>query len=275
MIIRRFSPSCILVACAASFFAALSIPAAAAFAPLPHAQQAASSTLRQWRTLTAADAIGGSGRCSGHVTSLLARNSGRDEIESGHFENNCHNEEGSRRNFLSQSASAAWSAALVSMIPTNNQAALADDSDSAVESIASRAARLSKNVEDEQKKALEEAEIASPTTTVGSPSGATASSGNADTRTMYDFDLPMKGFNTPMTDLLARPDKSSGEDGGKKQPKVVLFVNIKQDDVVARKNIPELIALASKFGREGDFAVVCSPTDQGYYEVSLSLLELL
>lgn len=92
---------------------------------------------------------------------------------------------------------------------------------------------------------------------------------------MYDFDLPMKGFDTPMTDLLARADKSGGggdDGGGKKQPKVVLFVNIKQDDVVARKNIPELIALASKFGREGDFAVVCSPTDQGYYEVSLAEL---
>ena len=126
-------------------------------------------------------------------------------------------------------------------------------------------------MEDEQKKALEEAEVASPTTTatVGSPSATSGSisSNNADTRTMYDFALPVKGFDTPMTDLLARSDKN-GDDGNKKQPKVVLFVNINQDDVVARKNIPELIALASKFGREGDFAVVCSPTDQGYYEVS-------
>ena len=267
MIARRTNP-CILAACAAALFAA-SIPAAAAFAP------ASSTSLTQWRT--AADAIGGSrsSSSSGCVTSLLARSSGRDEIEGKHFENSCHHDEvgedSSRRSFLSQSASAAWSAALLSMIPTANNAALADDSDSpsAVESIASRAARLSKTVEDEQKKALEEAEIASPTTTVGSPTGATtANSGNADTRTMYDFDLPMKGFDTPMTDVLARSDKVGGDDGGKKQPKVVLFVNIKQDDVVARKNIPELIALASKFGREGDFAVVCSPTDQGYYEVS-------
>lgn len=140
------------------------------------------------------------------------------------------------------------------------------------ESIASRAARLSKTVEDDQKKALEEAEIVSPTSVVpSSSSGADgADSGvRGDTRTIYDFDLPVKGFDTPMTDLLVRPDKVDSE-GGKKQPKVVLFVNIKQDDVVARKNIPELIALASKFGREGDFAVVCSPTDQGYYEVSPS-----
>ena len=268
MITRRTNP-CILVICAAAFFAA-SIPAAAAFAP----QEPASTTLAQWRT-----AAGASSRSSSRVTSLMSsRSSGRDKIEGEHFETNSHDGEGngSRRNFLSKSASSAWSAALLasgtaSMIPA--QAALADDSDSAaaaVESIASRAARLSKTVDDEQKKALEEAEIASPTT-VGSPSsssGSGATSGSADTRTMYDFDLPMKGFDTPMTDLLARPDKRSSEDGGKKQPKVVLFVNIKQDDVVARKNIPELIALASKFGREGDFAVVCSPTDQGYYEVS-------
>ena len=253
MITRRIIP-CILAACAAAALFAASIPAAAAFAP------ASSTSSTQWRTAAS----------SACVTNLLARSSGRDEIERNHFENICHGEveEGSRRSFLSQSASAAWSAGLLSMIPTANNAALADDS--AVESIASRAARLSKTVADEQKKALEEAEIASPTT-VGSPSGSgatTASSGNADTRIMYDFDLPMKGFDTPMTDLLARADKGGGEDGGKKQPKVVLFVNIKQDDVVARKNIPELIALASKFGREGDFAVVCSPTDQGYYEVS-------
>ena len=263
MITRRTHP-CILTTCGAvALFAASILPAAAAFAP------ASSTSLTQWRT--AAGAIGGSSSSRG-VTNLLARSSGWDENEGNHLENSCHHEEvgeGSRRSFLSQSASAAWSAALLSMIPTANNAALADDSESAVESIASRAARLSKTVEDEQKKALEEAEIASPTTTVGSPSGATtASGGNADARTMYGFDLPMKGFDTPMTDVLARSDKVGGDDGGKKQPKVVLFVNIKQDDVVARKNIPELIALASKFGREGDFAVVCSPTDQGYYEVS-------
>ena len=170
-----------------------------------------------------------------------------------------------RRNFISQSA--AWIAgAGIASVPG---AALADDdsTDSTSESIASRAARLSKVVVDEQTQALEEAEIASPTTVPSSSSAEGGGGAPADSRSMYDFALPMQGFDTPMTDLLGRSDK--GDDGAKKQPKVVLFVNIKQDDVVARKNIPELIALASKFGREGDFAVVCSPTDQGYYEVRL------
>lgn len=169
-----------------------------------------------------------------------------------------------RRHFLSRSAT--WIAgAGVASVPG---AALADDDDEAAgESIASRAARLSKVVADEQTQALEEAEIASPTTVPSSSSAEGGGGAPADSRSMYDFALPMQGFDTPMTDLLGRSDK--GGDGAKKQPKVVLFVNIKQDDVVARKNIPELIALASKFGREGDFAVVCSPTDQGYYEVRL------
>lgn len=173
-----------------------------------------------------------------------------------------------RRNFISQSA--AWIAgAGIASVPG---AALADDdsTDSTSESIASRAARLSKVVADEQIQALEEAEIVSPTTVPSSSAAEGGGGAPADTRSMYDFALPMQGFDTPMTDLLGRSDK--GDDGAKKQPKVVLFVNIKQDDVVARKNIPELIALASKFGREGDFAVVCSPTDQGYYEPDTSQL---
>ena len=174
-----------------------------------------------------------------------------------------------RRSFLSACRSgAAAASALSTAWITGAGAALADDDEAAGESIASRAARLSKVVVEEQTQALEEAEIASPTTVPSSSSAEGGGGAPADTRSMYDFALPMQGFDTPMTDLLGRSDK--GDEGAKKQPKVVLFVNIKQDDVVARKNIPELIALASKFGREGDFAVVCSPTDQGYYEVRVS-----
>ena len=175
-----------------------------------------------------------------------------------------------RRSFLSACRSgAAAASALSTAWITGAGAALADDDEAAAgESIASRAARLSKVVVEEQTQALEEAEIASPTTVPSSPAAEGGGGAPADTRSMYDFALPMQGFDTPMTDLLGRSDQ--GDDGAKKQPKVVLFVNIKQDDVVARKNIPELIALASKFGREGDFAVVCSPTDQGYYEVRVS-----
>jgi len=54
--------------------------------------------------------------------------------------------------------------------------------------------------------------------------------------------------------------------------KAILVVNIKQDDPLARKNIPELISMAAKFGRDGEFYIVCSPTDQGYFEPDTSEL---
>merc|ERR1719162_2749190 len=44
--------------------------------------------------------------------------------------------------------------------------------------------------------------------------------------------------------------------------KAILVVNIKQDDPLARKNIPELISMAAKFGRDGEFYIVCSPTEK-------------
>jgi glutathione peroxidase len=47
---------------------------------------------------------------------------------------------------------------------------------------------------------------------------------------------------------------------------------MKEDDPVARKDIPEFISLASKYGRSGEFAVVMSPSDQGYYEPDTSQL---
>ena len=55
------------------------------------------------------------------------------------------------------------------------------------------------------------------------------------------------------------------------RPKAVLFVNIKQDDPQARKNIPQLIQLANTHGPSG-LVVVCVPTDQGYYEPDTSAL---
>ena len=249
---RSNHPRILLAACAAALVAA-SVPAAA-FSPPARAAAAAGSrpagVACQWERRSTTDE-----RCVDQDDAISASST-------------CIDTEHDRRSFLSRSGAAAWIAgAGIASVPG---AALADDdsTDSTSESIASRAARLSKVVADEQTQALEEAEIASPTTVPSSSSSAEGGGGApADTRSMYDFALPMQGFDTPMTDLLGRSDK--GDDGAKKQPKVVLFVNIKQDDVVARKNIPELIALASKFGREGDFAVVCSPTDQGYYEVRL------
>jgi len=47
---------------------------------------------------------------------------------------------------------------------------------------------------------------------------------------------------------------------------------MKEDDPVARKDIPEFISLASKYGRTGEFVVMITPTDQGYYEPDTSQL---
>jgi len=251
MLSRRPHYHYILAACAAALVAA-SVPAAA-FSPPARAAAAAGSTCRPAGVACKWERRSTNGEQCVDQDDVVSASS------------TCIDTEHDRRSFLSRSGAAAWIAgAGIASVPG---AALADDdsTDSTSESIASRAARLSKVVADEQTQALEEAEIASPTTVPSSSSAEGGGGAPADTRSMYDFALPMQGFDTPMTDLLGRSDK--GGDGAKKQPTVVLFVNIKQDDVVARKNIPELIALASKFGREGDFAVVCSPTDQGYYEV--------
>merc|ERR1712183_813314 len=47
---------------------------------------------------------------------------------------------------------------------------------------------------------------------------------------------------------------------------------MKEDDPIARKDIPEFISLAAKYGRNGEFAVILTPTDQGYYEPDTSQL---
>jgi hypothetical protein len=65
-------------------------------------------------------------------------------------------------------------------------------------------------------------------------------------KTMYDFSLPMEGTSVPIMDLLKQQNLNL-EDGGKNaKVKAVLVVNIKQDDPVARKDIPELISLVTK-----------------------------
>ena len=90
------------------------------------------------------------------------------------------------------------------------------------------------------------------------------SNNNRSDKTAYDFSLPMEGKNIPLADIIKQSPST----------KAILVVNIKQDDPIARKTIPELISLAAKYGR-GDnpaLAVVISPTDQGYYEPDTSQL---
>lgn len=63
-----------------------------------------------------------------------------------------------------------------------------------------------------------------------------------DPRTAYDFQLPVEGEQISLTDLV---HQEVGEDGISKV-KCLLVCNMKEDDPIARKDIPEFISLAAK-----------------------------
>jgi hypothetical protein len=63
-----------------------------------------------------------------------------------------------------------------------------------------------------------------------------------DPRTAYDFHLPVAGEQVSLTDLV---HQEIGEDGYSKV-KCLLVCNMKEDDPIARKDIPEFISLAAK-----------------------------
>lgn len=88
-------------------------------------------------------------------------------------------------------------------------------------------------------------------------------------KTAYDFQLPIDQKDVLFQDLINQEFRDEAV-----KVKAIIVVNIKQDDPVARKTIPELISLATKYGRnlDGALAIVCSPTDQGYYEPDTSAL---
>jgi len=90
-----------------------------------------------------------------------------------------------------------------------------------------------------------------------------------DTRTAYDFGLPISGISIPFKEIIKQ---EINDESGQSKVKVILVSNMKEDDPVARKDIPEFISLAAKYGRNGEFAVILSPTDQGYYEPDTSQL---
>lgn len=104
-------------------------------------------------------------------------------------------------------------------------------------------------------------------------------------QTAYDFTLPIGGVQTPLADIVRQEftnkqattlTDAQGRSATYRDAKVkaIIVVNIKQDDPVARKTIPELISLAAKYGRGSDYelAIVACPTDQGYYEPDTSQL---
>ena len=100
------------------------------------------------------------------------------------------------------------------------------------ESVTSRTSQLSSEVEAQGTEENSEAT---------SPSASSAKTSSPDQRTMYDFTVPVSGKQVMVRDLVTRE-----VNGEMKTPKAILVVNIKQDDPIARKNIPELISLGAR-----------------------------
>ncbi|KAL3821870.1 hypothetical protein ACHAXA_002862 [Cyclostephanos tholiformis] len=196
---------------------------------------------------------------------------------------------GSRRAFLATTATSAvvYAGKAILSLPANasegdGETTTTTTTSEAFESIAARAARVSREVD--------EAEVARQAEEESSIQRRREISQKLkdDPRSIYDFTLPVNGKAREVAELLGQTfgggnsfdgwsDGGEGEtvlEGGKvgTRVKAILVVNMKQDDPIARKNIPELIELSSKFGKNGEFAVIMSPTDQGYYEPDTSAL---
>lgn len=168
-----------------------------------------------------------------------------------------------RRDFLS---SLMASGGALIFHSSRDAAYAAEGDDESFASIAARANKMSKDIE--STRPLKTSSMILPTD-----------------KTVYDFSLPIAGVDTKFEEIVRQKfttkeattlKDESGQAATYRdaQIKAILVVNIKQDDVVARKTIPELIALAAKYGRgeSGAFAVVACPTDQGYYEPDTSQL---
>ena len=122
-----------------------------------------------------------------------------------------------RRNILCGLAYVSAGSMLSAVIPG---VSLAAETDGFAE-IAARANKISKELE----------------------SAPTASEMRKTDKTMYDFTLPIEGKAVPLMDIIHQKFDASGKNA---RVKAVLVVNIKQDDPVARKDIPELISLVTK-----------------------------
>lgn len=140
----------------------------------------------------------------------------------------------------------AFIATASSVVISGSLPSFADEDESSAPSvsfqdIAARAARVSQEVDEAEKvqKAKEEEDE--------ERRRELAQKLKDDKRTIYDFTLPVGGVQKKVADLVGQTFESTidgGEVGSK--VKAILVVNIKQDDPIARKNIPELIALATK-----------------------------
>ena len=113
---------------------------------------------------------------------------------------------------------------MIGVVGVSQQRANAADDDEQLDfgTIASRAAKISQALEEEQES-----------------NAAPAPKAINDGRTAYDFTVPVAGEIVSFGDLVKQNE-------AKTKVKAILVVNIKQDDPIARKNIPEFISLASK-----------------------------
>lgn len=146
--------------------------------------------------------------------------------------------------------------AVVSTI-LSNMAIFPSYADDDFANIAARAQRISKQVD-------------------SSRPPMTSSTILATDKTAYDFSLPVSNKAVNLKDLVQQNFVELGGDDDDSMKvrdskvKAIIVVNIKQDDPVARKDIPELMSLATRYN--GAVAIVACPTDQGYYEPDTSQL---
>ena len=133
----------------------------------------------------------------------------------------------------------AFLASIISTAALTTLATNARADDEGFESIAARAANMAKVAEvEEDKRQQQQMKI------------------DTDPTTAYDFSLPVAGDTISFAQLIRQEftdvEIANNAEGGKMfkrdaKVKAILVVNIKQDDPIARKNIPELISLASKY----------------------------
>ena len=129
--------------------------------------------------------------------------------------NDDHDNENNRRSFLTTASSAvvATSFGLFSSIDPVNAAAEAEEESFA--SIAERASKLSNEVGEKT---------------------YVMTANDGDTRTAYDFDLPVAGETISFKDIV----RQSVNDDGYAKVKAILVVNMKEDDPFARKGHPRI-----------------------------------
>jgi hypothetical protein len=126
--------------------------------------------------------------------------------------------------------------AAVSVFIVGNPAMAAEEEDSFA-AIAARASQISKEVDKE---------IA-----------VVAANIRETEQTAYEFELPYEAKQIKFGDLINQQFLQDGV-----RVKAILVVNLKQDDPMARRAIPELISLATKYSRnqDGALAVMLCPT---------------